>query len=182
MNLIVDAEDAEAIAEAFSKFKTHVPDQAPDITASISELYAIGSALRDIDKALDSAEYSRNFPLIEKDLELVCSSLRDTLEDVFEILGRIGNGSPVLTAGMYRQNWKDITLFFIQNRRITLRTRLEIYRAFIAKLPGIIKRFASPHEKPSQYLCSRFKEGLPKHCYWTIFAETFKDCSLHKLD
>ncbi len=153
MNLIPDAEKAEDIAEAFNKFKTYVPDQAPDITASISELYAIGSALRDIDRALDSAEYSRNFPLIEEDLELVCSSLYNTLEDVYKILGRTGNGSPVSNPGWYRQNWKDITLFFLRKRSTTLRMYLESHKFHIARLHSVIKRFTSTHEKPSQSLC-----------------------------
>ncbi|KAF7509976.1 hypothetical protein GJ744_007290 [Endocarpon pusillum] len=143
MTLIADAENAEDIAEALSKFKTHVPEHAPDITASISELYAIGSHLRDIDRAHNSGEYGGNFPLIERDLRLVCSCLDNTVEDVFEILGYLGNGSPVPNAGMYRQNWKDITFFFIQNGRTTLRMRLETYRRFIAELASIMKRRAA---------------------------------------
>lgn len=142
MTVIADAENAEDIADAFSKLKAAVPDHAPDITASISELYAIGSALRDIDTSLNSAEYNPNFRFIDKDLDLVRSSLRNSLEDVFRILGDIGNGSHVLNDGMYRQTWKDIALFFRQNGRITLRMRLEKYRRFILELANIVKRFA----------------------------------------
>ena len=142
MTLVADAENAEDIADALSKFKVPVPDHAPEITASISELYAIGSALRDIDSALDSPEYNRNYPLIDKDLDLVRSSLRNTVEDIFRILGDIGNGSHVLNNGMYRQTWKEISWFFYQNGRITLRTRLEKYKRFILELASIIKRFA----------------------------------------
>lgn len=152
MTLIADAENAEDIAEALSKFKTYVPDDAPDITASISELYAIGSLLRDIDKASNSAEYHRNFPLIEEDLELVCSSLHNTVEDVFEKLGYLGNGSPVLNAGMYRQTWKDITFFFIQNGRLTLRKRLEKYKLFITELASIMKRFVPTTKAISSFV------------------------------
>ena len=159
MTLIADAEKAEDIAAALSKFTTHVPDQAPDITASISELYAIGSLLRDIDRALNSAEYNRNFPLIEKDLELVRSSLDVTVEDFFDRLGYIGNGSTVLNAGMYRQSWKDITLFFIQNGRTTLRMRLEMYRRFIAELASIMKRFVPTHQSHLIICAHHSKKG-----------------------
>jgi hypothetical protein len=141
MTLIADAERAEDIADALSKFKVPVPDQGPEITASISELYAIGSALRDIDTALNSDEYGRNYRLIEKDLDLACSSLNTTIEDIFRILGDIGNGAPILNDGMYRQTWKEIVLFFMQNGRISLRTRLEKYKRFIVELAGIVKRF-----------------------------------------
>lgn len=143
MTLIVDAENAEDIADAFSKFKAPVPDHAADITASISDLYAIGSGLRSIDAALNSVEYSRNRRLIDQDLELVCLSLQNTLEDIFRILGHIGNGSRVLNDGMYRQTWKEISLFFILNGQIPLRTRLEKYKRFILELADIVKRFAT---------------------------------------
>lgn len=156
MTLITDAEIAEDIADALSKFKAPVPDHAPDITASISELYAIGSALRDIDTAINSPDYNRNFRLIEKDLDLVCSSLHSTVEDIFRILGDIGNGSRVLSDGMYRQTWKDIALFFRQNGHITLRMRLETYRRFISELASIVKRFASTSSKlPSLLMLKR---------------------------
>ena len=147
MTLIADAETAEDIADAFSKFKASVPEHAADITASISDLFAIGSGLRHIDTALNSAEYSRNYRLIDQDLELVCLSLRNTLEDIFGILGYIGNGSRILNDGMYRQTWKEIALFFIQNGQIPLRARLEKYRRFIWELAGIVKRFAIPSFK-----------------------------------
>jgi hypothetical protein len=174
MTLIADAERAEDIADAFSKFKTAVPDHAPDITASISELYAIGSGLRDIDKALNTAEYSRNFLLIEEDLDLVCSSLNDTVEEIFLILGDIGNGSRVLNVGMYRQTWKDIALYFRQSTPSTLRMRLEMYRRIIVDLASIVKRFAYRpfREIPFAHLS---EEGLPRHCSWVIFEEPFKD-------
>jgi hypothetical protein len=158
MTLIVDAENAEDIADALSKFRTAVPDHAPDITASISELYAIGSTLRDIDTALGSAEYSRNFRLIEDDLDLFCSSLHNTVEDVFRILGDIGNGSRLLNDGMYRQTWKDIALFFRQNGRISLRMRLETYRRFISELANIVKRFAL-NRLTEYFLLMNLKKG-----------------------
>jgi hypothetical protein len=142
MTLIAEAERAEDIGLALSKFKDPVPDQAPDITASIAELYGIGSGLRDIDASLNSAEYSRNFRLIEKDLELVRSSIHQTVEDIDRILEDIGDGSPILTIGMYRQTWKDICLFFRLNGRITLRMRLETYRRMVAELASIVQRFA----------------------------------------
>ena len=161
MTLIVDAETAEDIADAFSKFKAPVPDHAPDITASISELYAIGSTLREIDAALNSAEHGRNILLIEKDLDLVCSLLRHTIDDIFRILGDIGSGSRVLNDGMYRQTWKDIALFFTRNGQMTLRTRLEKYRRFMIELVDIVKRFEFCSLR-IQIVCSRTPRRAPK--------------------
>ncbi len=174
MTLIAEAENAEDIADAFTKFKTLVPDHAPDITASISELYAIGSALRDIDTALNSTEHGRNFRLIQKDLALVGSSLHHTVEDIFRILGDIGNGSRFLNDGMYRQTWKDIALFFRQNGRITLRMRLEMYRRFILELASIVKRFAFL-SLIRMSLAHESEEGFLRQLSSVIFEATFKD-------
>ena len=171
MTLIASAVYAEDIADALSKFKAPVPDHAPDITASISELYAIGSALRDIDTALNSAEYNRNFRLIDNDLDLVCSSLHSTLDDIFHILGDLGNGSRVLIDGMYRQTWKDIAFFFIENGRITLRTRLEKYRLLISELANIVKRcvFRSFTSRSSAH---EPEDGFPRHRWWVSSEAT----------
>lgn len=154
MPLIADAEDAEDIADAFSKFKAPVPDHAPDITATISELYGISSVLREIDAARGLAEYSGNFLLIEENLDLVCSQLRQIIGHIFRILGEIGNGSRVLNDGMYRQTWKDITFFFSQNGQMTLRTCLEKYKRSMMELADIVKRFVS--RSPSRKTFAHF--------------------------
>lgn len=140
MTLIADAEHAEDIGDAFSKFKAPVPDHGPDITASIAEFYAIGSSLRDIKQAISSNEYGRNYILIEEDLDLVCSSLRDTVDDIYKIIGEIGNGAKHLSDSMYRQTWKDIVFSFAQYGRMPLRKRLEAYRKFLAELNHVIRK------------------------------------------
>jgi hypothetical protein len=142
MNLIPEAERAEDIGLALSKFKDPVPDQASDITASIAALYGIGSALRDIDAVLNSAEHSRNIRLIDEHLKPVRLSLFYILDKVFEILGDLGNGSPFLTDGMYRQTWKDICSFFRYNGSTTLREQLEACRRTVKELALIVRRFA----------------------------------------
>lgn len=142
MTLITDAKGAEDIGDALSKFKVPVPNHASEITACISELYAIGSALRDIDSTLDEPEYCRSYDLIEDDLDFVRMCLRNTIGDVFRIFGDIGNGASILKNGMYRHTWDQISLFFVQTGRMTLRTRLERYKRFILELASLLKRFA----------------------------------------
>jgi hypothetical protein len=141
MKLTTDAERAEDIGDVFSKFKAHVPDHAPDITASVSELYAIGSILRELDTTLHLPQYAPSFMLIDKDLDLVCSSLQDSLQEIFDIVGDMGNGSQILTSSMYRQTWKDIALYFRRNGRMSLKMRLETYKHFMVELANILKRF-----------------------------------------
>src|SRR5207248_6048422 len=62
----------------------------------VAELYAVGSALREIDAASHSPYYAYNFRNILDDLGLVRDSLNYTLDRVFRILGKIGNGDRIL--------------------------------------------------------------------------------------
>jgi hypothetical protein len=134
MALTAEAERAEDIGDAFSKFKVAVDDQAAEVTALVSELYAVGSALRAIDATLQSPEYGLNFRIIEDDLDLVRASLTYTLDDVFRILGKIGNGDRILTPPAYRQTWKDITYHFQRRAGRRLCSVLETYRLFLLAL------------------------------------------------
>ena len=140
MSLVAEAEKAQDIGAGFSKFLDALPDQATEVTALISELYAISSALRDLDTTVQSREYGANVGLIKEDLELVTLSLAYTLKDVFDLFGDIDTGTDLPTIGAYRQTWKDICLHFKAERRGTLCIRLEKYRRFILELGCIMKR------------------------------------------
>jgi hypothetical protein len=126
MTLIAEAETAEDIGDAFGKFKVAVDDQAAEVTALVSELYAVGSALREIDDAS----------------HLVRASLKYTLDDVFRILGKIGNGDRLLTTAAYRQTWKDIAYHFQREGGGRLSSRLETYRLFLLALCNKLRRFS----------------------------------------
>ena len=79
MSLVAEAAYAQDIGAGLSKFLDALPDQATEITALISELYAISSALRDLDTTIQSREYGHHVALIKDDLELVRLSLAYTL-------------------------------------------------------------------------------------------------------
>jgi hypothetical protein len=148
MALTAEAERAEDIGDAFSKFKVAVDDQAAEVTALVSELYAVGSILREIDAASQSPDYGPNFRIIEDDLDLVRTSLTHTLDDVFRILGRIGNGDRLLNTAAYRQTWKDIAYHFQRRSTGRLFSLIKIYRLFLLalckQLKGSSRIFPSP--------------------------------------
>jgi len=139
MTLTAEAERAEDIGDAFGKFKVAVDDQAAEVTALVSELYAVGSALRAIDDASQLPDYSLNLYLIEDDLGLVRDSLTYTLNDIFRILGKIGNGDRFLTMAAYRQTWKDITYHFQRRVGGRLCSVVETYRRFLLALCNKLK-------------------------------------------
>lgn len=141
MTLITEAEKAEDIGDAFGKFKVAVGDQAAEVTALIAELYAVGSALREINNAiLSSAECARNLRYVQDDLELVRDSLKFTLEDVFKILGRINHGNSNPSPAAYRQTWKEIILHFQQDGWGRLVSRMHKYKLFLQTLCSKIRR------------------------------------------
>jgi hypothetical protein len=154
MTLTAEAERAEDIGDAFSKFKVAVDDQAAEVTALVSELYAVGSALREIDAPSQSPDYGLNFRIIEDDLDLVRASLTYTLDDVFRILGKIGNGDRHLTTAAYRQTWKDITYHFQRRGPGRLCSLLETYHLFLQALCNKLKGSSriSPSSAPSEKL------------------------------
>jgi hypothetical protein len=145
--LVAEAEAAEDIGDAFGKFKVAIGDQAAEATALVSELYAVGSALREIDAASSSPDYGHNLRNIQDDLNLVRASLRHTLDDIFRILGKIGNGDRILTAAAYRQTWKDITYHFQREGQGRLSSQLETHRFFLLALCNKLRRFS--HKSPS---------------------------------
>jgi hypothetical protein len=157
MTLIAEAERAEDIGEAFSKFKVAVDDQAAEVAALVSELWAVGSALREIDVASQSPDYGVNLDIIEDDLDLVRASLTYTLDDVFRILGKIGNGDRLLTTAAYRQTWKDINYHFQRRAGGRLCNVLETYRLFLLALCNKLRR--SSRMSPSW--CSCRKANMP---------------------
>src|SRR6266498_1862837 len=140
MNLLADAEDAQDIGAAFSKFLDALPDQAADVTGLIAELYAISAALRELDNTIHSRQYGHRAHLIKDDLDLVCASLSYTLKDAFDILGEIRAKGDAPTVGAYRQTWKEICYHFQRESRGSLSMRLERYKRFITELSNVMKR------------------------------------------
>ena len=121
-----------------------VDDQAAEVTRLVAELYAVGSALREIDAASHSPYYAYNFRNILDDLGLVRDSLNYTLDRVFRILGKIGNGDRILTPTAYRQTWMDIIYHFQREDGWPLLSRLETYRVFLLALCNKLRRSLSP--------------------------------------
>ena len=141
MTLIAEAERAEDVGDAFGKFKVALDhDQAAEVTALVSELYALGNALREIHIAVSSPEYSHGLRYIQDDLGLVRDSLIFTLDDILSILGKIGNGESYLTAAAYRQTWRDIMYHFEREGWGRLLSRLEKYRLFLLALCNKVRR------------------------------------------
>lgn len=141
MNLAADAQNARDVGTAFDRFLGALPDYFTEITALVAELYAIGSALRDLDLIIISPEYGRRATCILDDLDIVQLSLSITLRDVRELFGGLDRDGYPPTARAYREVWIDICRHFERESGNTLQTRLERFRQFIMELSCTMRRW-----------------------------------------
>ena len=134
-SLIAEAENAQDIAEAFTRFLDPARGWAAEITGLIAELYAISSALRDLNSTAAEPRYYRDYNLIREDVRLILYSLNYTFEDVFRLLGRLDRLS-------YGQVWLEIMEFFQLESGNTLCRRLELYKIFLQDLSRVLEGLA----------------------------------------
>ncbi|KAL8946686.1 MAG: hypothetical protein Q9222_006952 [Ikaeria aurantiellina] len=133
-SLIAVAESAQDIASGFNKFLEPVPEFSTEITALISECYAISSALRELITAKDDQQYYRKYDFIRADVTAVRESLHYTFHDVHRLFGGLGRTSAISRRTLYHQVWREIEDFFYQESHESLCRRLEHNRLFIADL------------------------------------------------
>lgn len=134
MNLIETAETAQDVASGLNKFLIPVEESSSVITKLISECFAISSILRDIAATIRDPRYSKVYSNISDDLRLAVSSIEYTFEDVHRFCGRIVRTS----SSAYRDVWKSIEIFFLEESRNSLLERLAIYKRFLEDLQLIL--------------------------------------------
>lgn len=134
MALIATAESAQDVAAGLSKFLDPVPDSLTDITSAIGECFAISSALRELDEAVGDVRQNRSYPLISDDVRMVLQSLDYTFKDVNDLFGGLSRTIHLSQSSVYRQVWRDIENFFLDESRNSLSLRLEYYKRFLQDL------------------------------------------------
>ena len=136
--LINEAEKADEIGSVFSLFRNALPDRAPEVTGLMSQLFAISSTLRKIQKAVTIPECRRKYPQISSDIQFVQSSLSRSLKTILQTLGDIGDGKSRLTRDAYQRTWHQIHADFKRGGQ-TLLMRLEAYRTFFLETDVFIR-------------------------------------------
>ncbi|KAJ6011117.1 hypothetical protein N7451_002529 [Penicillium sp. IBT 35674x] len=110
MALRTSAEDAEDAAAGFHTFRAPLPEHAAEVTGLISDLYAISSSLTSLDALSQNVQYRRHWPRVQPDVELVRSSLKYTIEDIFDYMHRLDNGRT--SPDNYKRVWVSMSRFF----------------------------------------------------------------------
>ncbi|KAJ6096205.1 hypothetical protein N7486_006951 [Penicillium sp. IBT 16267x] len=137
MALRTSAEDAEDAAAGFTTFRAPLPEHAAEVTGLISDLYAISSSLTSLDAFSQDVQYGRNWPRAQPDVELVTSSLKYTIEDIFDYCHRLDNGRTA--PENYKRVWVSMCRFFWDESQYALSTRLARYRIFLRELGEMVK-------------------------------------------
>jgi len=145
MPLTTNSETAEDIAAALLIFKEPVSNRATEITALISELFAISSALLELDTAQRDNPYHRLRREVDDDQRTVVLSLDYTFKDIRRLLGGLGNPIYRSARESYQGVWNAIERHFLQQANNPLVQRLEYYRRFLLDLGSIVQKSVSLH-------------------------------------
>lgn len=141
--LVATAETAQDIAAGLDKFLTFLPDYATEITALISECFAISSALRELSTAIGDSRFNRSYQQISDDVRVALQSLEYTFNDVSRIFGGLGRTVYVSQTAAYRTVWQEITEHFMSESGNSLCRRLEFYRRYLLVLACIVEGWES---------------------------------------
>ncbi|KAL8776802.1 MAG: hypothetical protein Q9194_002935 [Teloschistes cf. exilis] len=138
MALIAVAESAREVAVGFNKFLDPVPEISTEITALMSECYAISSELQKLDNAKEDQRYYHDYNYIYTDVLCVRQSLECTFDDIIRLFGALGRPGHISRRAAYHQVWREIDSHFYQESGFPLCKRLEYNRLFLKQLNSIL--------------------------------------------
>lgn len=131
-SLIRFAKDAEDVASGLHTFRDSLPRSATRITATISELFALSSILREIDNAEGDTQFSSSFYRVQDDLNLLFPTLRRTLDATLDMFAR-SRERP------YQMVWDELGHKMERDEGIGLLERLEVYHDFLRAQADILQ-------------------------------------------
>lgn len=131
------ADEAEDVVAGLNMFRLSLPQHATELTAVISEYYAIITTLSTLDGLSKETHYRRNWLRIQPDLQLALASLKYTTEDVldyFRYLDGVRNPPE-----KYDTVWTKLNQFFWDETQCSFATRLAKYKTFLRDLCDSMK-------------------------------------------
>ncbi|MCJ1385640.1 hypothetical protein MMC17_008763 [Xylographa soralifera] len=138
-SLTATSETAQDIAAAFTKFKDPLFEHATEITALIAELWAITSALLELNTAQNDPLHYRRRGRIENEQHTALLSLEYTFKDIQRLFGGLARPIYNSVRETYQAVWENIHDHFLDEGGITLVRRLEYYRMFLIDITAIIQ-------------------------------------------
>lgn len=125
------AHDAEDVASGLVTFRDNLPRNRTNITAIISELFAVSAILRRIDEAQSDVDLQPSFYRIRDDTGKLYASLKSTLEDVFDMFRRCRDLPKQLC-------WDDLQHHMRRTEGLGLFERMQCYHDFLQAQDDIV--------------------------------------------
>ncbi|PYH90859.1 hypothetical protein BO71DRAFT_62961 [Aspergillus ellipticus CBS 707.79] len=138
MSLRTAADFAEDVAAGFYVFRDPLPEHATEITSLIADLYTISTSLKSLEDLSCGCASRHNYPTVRLDLELVRTSLKYTLEDVYEFFGNTDTRKGP-SREVHKRAWIELCAYFKEESQDSLSTRLAKYKTFLNDLESIMK-------------------------------------------
>ncbi|KAM3421064.1 hypothetical protein BST61_g1479 [Cercospora zeina] len=135
--LLESALDCDDAGSGLYRLRDALPRHATSITAIISELFGLSSALRGIHAAEYTQIHGPSFYRIRDDLGLLRRSLRFTTQDVFDMFARLRRHSE-------QRAWEDLEYRMNHQERIGLLERLELHRDFLDAQNHVLEGASPP--------------------------------------
>lgn len=140
MDPVAQAETAQRIAAGLNNFLDPVAEYSTEITALISECFAISSTLRVLTTAIADSRSNRHYYEVKEDINVTLQSLDYTFDDVLQLFEGLGSANHFSYGSAYRSVWSDITGHFEEESGNSLGRRLGYYRRFIVILTSVVER------------------------------------------
>lgn len=143
--LTANSETAQDIAAAFLKFQEYVADSATEITALVSELFAIIAGLLELKTAMGDQRHARRKYLVDDDTYIVLRSLEYTFKDTTRLFGGLEAPAYRTNREAYRGVWGQLNQHFRAESGNSLLTRLQYYKSFLTDLVCIVVGLVCPY-------------------------------------
>ncbi|KLJ09149.1 hypothetical protein EMPG_15447 [Blastomyces silverae] len=138
--------DAENVANIFSKFVAHVPEDAPNITSVVTELFTISANLRSLG-TLQNSPLRPKFAYVASDIDLVVkASFRHTTRTINEAFVAMDDGGRAqATQQNVRHTWFLLRDYFHREAGYPLVTRLQYYKQMLGEIMLVVRNERGDH-------------------------------------
>ncbi|KAI1838296.1 hypothetical protein DTO013E5_2535 [Penicillium roqueforti] len=130
-------ESADDVAAGFYTFRDPLPEHMSEISALLSELFAISSSLSALQHLAEDPRNRRYFEMIKPDLTVVQASFTYTIEDIGDIFRRLDG--PDASPAMYKRTWAFMSRFFWDQSNYSLAARLAKYKTAFKEFYDLVR-------------------------------------------
>jgi hypothetical protein len=133
------AETAQELAAALIEFKPHVQEAAREITALVSEFYAISASLQELKSVCSDPRSASENNLIAEDKYVLLRSLEHTFKDLDRFIKLKDRPAVRTRREVHKDIWAQIDTYFRNESGNQLLTRMGYYKQFTDELVDVVE-------------------------------------------